>query len=136
MNQTVAVWQLILVAFLAANIPFLNDRLFALIPLGARESGQEPSAQSQVTPTSLNHVQTSGRSEDKSLSGRRTDKSFFVRVLELLVLYGLVGLLAYFFESTIGNPFKQRWEFYSITLSLFVVLAFPGFVVRYLLRRS
>ena len=127
MNQTVAVWLLILVAFLAANIPFLNDRLFALIPLGARESGQEPSAQSQVTPTSLNHVQT---------SGSRKDKSFFVRVLELLVLYGLVGLLAYFFESTIGNPFKQRWEFYSITLSLFVVLAFPGFVVRYLLRRS
>jgi len=54
----------------------------------------------------------------------------------LLVLYGVVGLMAYFFESTIGNPFAQKWEFYAITFSLFVVLAFPGFVVRYLLRRS
>ena len=135
MNQTVAVWLLIVVALLAANVPFLNDRLFALIPLRARASG-DYSDQSDPSATRLNHVQTSGRSEDKSLSGRRTDKSFFVRVLELLVLYGLVGLLAYFFESTIGNPFKQRWEFYTITLSLFIVLAFPGFVVRYLLRRS
>ncbi len=121
MNQTVAVWMLIVVALLAANIPFLNDRLFALIPLGSR-AGLTP-----VSPDDPKPAQE---------QSQRNDKSFFVRVLELLVLYGLVGLLAYFFESTIGNPFKQRWEFYSITFSLFVVLAFPGFVVRYLLRRS
>jgi hypothetical protein len=36
----------------------------------------------------------------------------------------------------IGNVFTQRWEFYAITLSLFVVMAFPGFVFRYLLRRA
>jgi hypothetical protein len=64
------------------------------------------------------------------------DKSFFLRLIELLVLYGLVGLLGYLFENTLGNPFKQRWEFYAITFSLFVVLAFPGFVIRYLMRRS
>ena len=55
---------------------------------------------------------------------------------ELVVLYGMVGLLGFLFESNIGNPFKQRWEFYAITFSLFVVLAFPGFVVRYLMRRG
>jgi len=107
MNQTVAIWTLIAVALFAANIPFFNDRLFALIQL------RPPRPQAQ-----------------------RHDKSFVIRVLELLVLYGVVGLMAYFFESTIGNPFAQKWEFYAITFSLFVVLAFPGFVVRYLLRRS
>jgi hypothetical protein len=126
MNQTVAVWMLIAVALIAANIPFLNDRLFALIELGSRAS-EVSTPDGNSTATSPVHVPE---------QGQRNDKSFFVRVLELLVLYGLVGLLAYFFESTIGNPFKQRWEFYAITFSLFVVLAFPGFVVRYLLRRS
>jgi hypothetical protein len=39
------------------------------------------------------------------------------------------------FERMIGNTFAQRWEFYVTALSLFVVLAFPGFVIRYLLKR-
>jgi len=103
MNQSVAVWLLILIALAAANLPFINERLFALIPLGVR---------------------------------MQRDKSFVLRVIEVVVLYGLVGVLGYLFESTIGNPFKQRWEFYAITFSLFVVLAFPGFVIRYLMRRS
>jgi len=103
MNQSVAVWLLIVIALAAANLPFINERLFAFIPLG---------------------------------SGGQRDKSFLLRVIELVVSYGLVGLLGYLFESTLGNPFKQRWEFYAITFSLFVVLAFPGFVIRYLMRRG
>lgn len=126
MNQTVAVWMLIAVAFIAASIPFLNDRLFALIPLRSRVTGMG-TAETESDAANTAFIQK---------QDQRNDKSFFVRVLELLVLYGLVGLLAYVFESTIGNPFTQRWEFYAITFSLFVVLAFPGFVVRYLFRRS
>ena len=84
MSQSAAVWLLILIALAAANLPFINERLFALIPLGS-----EP----------------------------QRDKSFLLRVIELIVLYGLVGLLGFLFESTIGNPFRQRWEFYAITFS-------------------
>lgn len=62
-------------------------------------------------------------------------KPFFPRLLEVLVLYALVGTLGFAFESSIGNPFAQTWEFYAITLSLFLVLAYPGFVYRYLMRR-
>jgi len=119
MNQTVAIWLLIAIALIAANLPFINERLFALIPLGAGKSD----------PTGSDTTQTQMQTTQK-------DKSFWLRLIELLVLYGLVGLLGYLFESTIGNPFKQRWEFYAITFSLFVVLAFPGFVVRYLMRRG
>jgi len=39
------------------------------------------------------------------------------------------------FESALGNVFPQNWEFFAITLTLFAVLAFPGFVFRYLLKR-
>ena len=63
-------------------------------------------------------------------------KSFFERLLELLMFYFLVGALGLAFESNIGNTFPQRWEFYAITLCLFVVLGYPGFVFRYLMRHT
>lgn len=62
-------------------------------------------------------------------------KHFVVRLLELIVLYFLVGALAHALESRIGNVFDQGWEFYAITGCMFVVLAFPGFVLRYLRKR-
>ena len=100
MNQTAAVWLLILLALLCANLPFINERVFAVWTL-------------------------------KALS----PKTFLLRVVELLLLYLIVGAVGVAFERLIGNVFAQRWEFYAITLSLFVVMAFPGFVFRYLLRR-
>jgi hypothetical protein len=62
-------------------------------------------------------------------------KYFVVRLLELIVLYFVVGLLARGLESRIGTAFPQTWEFYAITACLFLVLAFPGFVLRYLRKR-
>jgi hypothetical protein len=47
----------------------------------------------------------------------------------------LIGAVGFTFERMIGNVFAQRWEFYATTLTLFLVMAFPGFVLRYLLRR-
>jgi hypothetical protein len=63
----------------------------------------------------------------KPAQGRAHTKPFVVRLLELFVLYFLVGALAYLLESRIGNVFAQGWEFYAITGCMFVVLAFPGF---------
>jgi hypothetical protein len=39
-------------------------------------------------------------------------------------------------ESNAGNVFNQGWQFYAVTVCLFLVLAFPGFTFRYLRRRS
>ena len=33
MSNTIAVWLVIVVAFLAANLPFVNQRLFGVLPL-------------------------------------------------------------------------------------------------------
>lgn len=59
-------------------------------------------------------------------------KPLVLRLFELLVLYFLVGLIAFLLESKLGAPHKQHWEFYAVTFSLFLVFAYPGFVYRYL----
>jgi hypothetical protein len=37
-------------------------------------------------------------------------------------------------EARAGNVFVQGWQFYAVTFSLFLVFAFPGFTVRYLVK--
>jgi hypothetical protein len=101
MNQTVAVWLVIVLSVALANLPFVNEKAFGVIPIA------------------------------KFLN----KKAFWFRLLELLCFYFLIGLLGMAIEASLGNPFKQKWEFFAITLSLFLVLAFPGFVFRYLLKR-
>jgi hypothetical protein len=103
-DLSLATWLVIAVAIAFANLPFLNESVFAFIPL-------------------------------KAAQGRAHTKFFVVRLLELFVLYFLVGALAYLLESRIGNVFTQTWEFYAISGCMFVVLAFPGFVLRYLRKR-
>ncbi len=90
---------MILLAVFAANLPFFNQQLFALIPLS--------------------------KSTDYS-------KPAWLRLLELLALYFLVGTIAHLFEANIGNVFVQTWQFYAVTGCLFLVLAYPGYVLRYL----
>ena len=62
-------------------------------------------------------------------------KALAWRLAELLVGYLLVGGIAMSMEKSIGQNAPQGWEFYAVTGTLFVTLAFPGFVYRYLLKR-
>ncbi len=62
-------------------------------------------------------------------------KHAWLRIVELLVLYLLVLGFARLVESSLGNAFAQGWQFYAVTVCLFLVLGFPGFVHRYLRRR-
>ncbi len=99
MDVSLASWFVILLALFSANLPFFNERLFALVSLS---------------------------------SGR---KSMWLRLIELFVLYLTVGFVARALESRIGSAFPQGWEFYAITGCLFLVLAYPGFVLRYMHKR-
>ena len=65
----------------------------------------------------------------------RARKAGWMRVLELLILYFLVGGISLAVEQRLGQIYPQHWEFYVVSLSMFIVLAFPGFVLRYLVRR-
>jgi predicted secreted Zn-dependent protease len=97
MSQSVSVGLVLALAFLAANLPFLSNRLLALVAL----------------PRS---------------------KSLAWRMVELVLGYFVVGAIGLFLERQLGQIAPQGWEFYAITATLFLTLAFPGFVFRYLVR--
>jgi uncharacterized membrane protein len=99
MDISLASWFVILLALCAANLPFINQRLFAALRLKAE------------------------------------NKSLWLRIVELIALYFVVGLVARTLEARAGNVAPQNWEFYAVTGCLFLVLAFPGFVYQYLRRR-
>jgi hypothetical protein len=109
--MSAAGWFIVLLALVGANLPFLNQRLFGVvpIPLGARPAG------------------TARR--------RAAKKSAWLRIAELIALYFVVGALGFLLEARAGNRFEQGWQFYAVTFSLFVVLAFPGFTYQYLVKR-
>ncbi len=173
MNQTFAVWIIIVLSLASANLPFLAQRPFLALPWA--QPGEAP------RPIWLKWLEalvffallwgvgylilaligqaffvasdpaSAALFMGKLLAavglaalvlaypgwrnrGRAIHKPFFVRLLELLVFYGLVGTLGFAFEANMGNVFSQTWEFYAVTLSLFLVLGYPGFVYRYLMR--
>ena len=99
MSLTVSVWFVIVLAVLAANLPFVTQRLFGLVAL-------------------------------------RAPKSLAIRLGELLVMYLVAGGVGLLLEHRAGQIAPQGWEFYAITGALFLTLAFPGFVWRYLVKRS
>ncbi|MDP2262603.1 MAG: DUF2818 family protein [Hydrogenophaga sp.] len=66
---------------------------------------------------------------------RSSPKTLGMRLVELLVMYLLVGALGLALEQSAGQIAPQGWEFYATTGALFLTLAFPGFVYRYLFKR-
>ena len=68
------------------------------------------------------------------LGPRKPDKSLAWRLLELVLMYVLIGAAGMALEQHAGQRAPQGWEFYAVTAALFLTLAFPGFVYRYLLR--
>ena len=98
MTQTASVWLVLVVALVAANLPFVNERLFLVGPRG------------------------------------QGHKAFGWRLLELLVYAGLTWGLGIALETSIGQRSPQGWEFYAAGVCLFLTLASPGFVWRYLRR--
>lgn len=65
----------------------------------------------------------------------KAPKPLALRLAELVFFYFLVGGVALLLEQRAGQIASQGWEFYAITAALFLTLAFPGFVWRYLFKR-
>ena len=98
MGSTAAVWLVLLVAVLAANLPFVNERLFIVGP-------------------------------------QRAPKGLGWRLLELVMLWGVLLGVGFALEAHAGQIQPQGWEFFAAIGFLFLTHAFPGFVWRYLRRR-
>ena len=63
-------------------------------------------------------------------------KPIYQHGLELLLFYLVSAILAYILESGRGAVYAQNWEFYAVTVLLFIVMGYPGFVYRYLWKRG
>ena len=61
-------------------------------------------------------------------------KSLPVWLAELVAMYFIVGGVGLLLERNAGQIAAQGWEFYAVTAAVFLTLAFPGFVWRYLLQ--
>ena len=78
-TQTGSIWLVIVAAFIAANLPFINHRMMVVGPLA------------------------------------QTKKALIVRLVELVVLYFLVGGIALLLERRAGQIAPQGCEFYAVT---------------------
>ncbi len=94
-----AIWLVVLLAVLLANLPFVNERFLVIGP-------------------------------------RFPVKSLAWRLLELALMAALVIGIGRLLEARQGQVQSQGWEFYAVFVCLFLTLAFPGFVWRYLRRRG
>ncbi|WP_295523369.1 DUF2818 family protein [Limnohabitans sp. Rim8] len=99
MSMSLQIVILVLLAILAANLPFANQRILLLGP-------------------------------------HREAKPLLWRLAELVLLYFVVGGVGLALENHGGQIAPQGWEFYAVTGTMFVTLAFPGFVYRYLMHRQ
>lgn len=63
------------------------------------------------------------------------NKHISLGLLEWFLYYLVTGLLSYLLEDkSMGHVQSQGWEFYAITLFMFAIFAFPGFIYRYNLK--
>lgn len=69
--------------------------------------------------------------------GKLSPKPVWLRLIEWLILYFVLGGIALGFESKLnGQIHAQDWEFYTITLCIFFVLSVPGFIYHYEFKRE
>jgi Protein of unknown function (DUF2818) len=97
MSISLSIWIVTVVAFVGANLPFINKKFLLFV--------------------SLSSV-----------------KKLPVHCFELVVYYILVGCFGLIIENNISQIAAQNWEFFAVTLALFLTFSFPGFVYRYLLK--
>ena len=97
MSASAAAWLVILVSLIAANLPFVNERVLIVGP-------------------------------------RREPKNLAWRLLELVLLWWATLGIGFALEARLGQIQPQHWEFFAGFGFLFLTLAFPGFVWRYLMK--
>src|SRR5690625_71105 len=166
MSQSTAIWLVIGMAMVTANLPFIFQKPLVVLPWAQAGEPKRPTAlrwvESLVFLGLLGGIawlfygwisNAFGMAYGSWVVGyiavcavlmavpawraRHYDieKSFVARMVELFVLFLLTGTLAMAFEANIGSRFPQTWQFYAINGCLYLVLGYPSFVMRYLLRR-
>lgn len=105
MSTSFAVGLLIVVSFVLANLPWLNQRVFAVLPLS--------NAPKPVWLRLMEWLVAYG----------------LAALLAWRLELGCASVQAFFgLASCAGEIHPKGWEFYSVTFVLFIVFALPGFI--------
>lgn len=91
--MTIAMYSLLVLALILANMPFLTQRGLGVITLKR--------------------------------------KTIFHYLIELMIGFVFIAVLAFLLEKRTGSVHHQDWQFYVIVICLYLVFAFPAFVWRY-----
>ncbi len=108
MSTTLAITILFIITFVAANIPFLTDRVMLVLKPKVNKS-----------------------------FWLRFAEWFFMYIVVMAIAIGLeIKLYGTAYEKVWEFwEFSQHWEFYFITICLFTVFALPGFLYHYDLKK-
>ncbi|HBP30871.1 DUF2818 family protein [Advenella sp. FME57] len=154
-----SIWIFIALAFVFAIAPFLTERAFVFTLWSQAGEGQKPfwfyplrallsyaalgagcwllGTQAGNLPYMLAGVLLLGLSlyvPGTVVTPHVPVKHVSTRLLEVLVGYFVVGAIGFAIEANYANPSVKNWEFYAIAACLYVVLAYPGFVWRHLMK--
>ncbi len=159
MYPTASIWILIILAFVFAMTPFLTERAFLLTPW--QQSGEPArffgfyflravisygliaagcwslATQSGNMPFMIGGVVLIGLTlyvAGVLMGAHQPQKHVATRLLEVLGGYFIIGAVGFAIEANYANPAVKDWQFYAIGACLYVVLGYPGFVWRHLMR--
>lgn len=154
-----SLWLIIAVAWFTALLPFFTEKSFVFVPW--RQAGESKKAPAWFITCRafvqwfliIYAVSVMANNPNQSvqliafvaclvlfslpvfvLAKQVQIKSFGVRLFELLGFFFLSGGVGFAIESFYSNSHAQEWQFYAIALCLYIVLAYPGFVIRHLFK--
>ncbi|NOL50201.1 DUF2818 family protein [Pelistega europaea] len=154
-----SVWLIIVLAIICANVPFLTERMFAFVPVRMKGEPEKFAGFYLIRAFVFYGVMGCAFYLTTEVVLPMSAKLFglvlfivlfampgflysryvavkpvWARMVELLLLVCFIAAVGFFIESYYANRFTQSWQFYAIGICLFVLLAFPGFVWRHLMR--
>lgn len=154
-----AIWLLILLAFATALLPFLTERAFAFVPW--KQQGEpdknglfyflrallayvavgvgcyllsRPASDTLMLAVGVALIVGGVYLPGQVMAQSLKVKTFVNRLIEVTVFFFVVAAVGFALEAYYTNPIAQGWEFWAIFACLYVVMAYPGFVFRHLLR--
>ena len=149
-----SIWLIIGIAWFTALLPFFTEKSFLFVPWRQEgESTKTPywliairafahwfliiyaaTVMASQSSEAIKMIALVVRLVLFALPGFVLVKSFAVRLFELLGFFFFSGGIGFAIESHYANSHTQDWQFYAIALCLYIVLAYPGFVIRHLFK--
>lgn len=154
-----SLWLVIAIAWFTALVPFFTEKSFVFVPWRQEGESDKLSVGLRTLRAFVQwaliiyaaHIMATSTNQSLQLIafvgslilfalpvfvlGKQVPvKTFAVRLFELLAFFFFAGGIGFAIESFYTNAPAQQWQFYAIALCLYIVMAYPGFVIRHLFK--